>query len=171
MSTRRLFFALWPDARQRDRLRDFIAPVAKLVEGRAIDRRNWHVTLAFIGDFPEHRTSELHEIARLTPMEPFRLRFDRMEFWPRPRIAALVTPTVPAELEHLVAGLRQQLYSAGVEIEDRTYRPHITVVRNARPFETERLAHAADTEWTRFELVESVSEHGQRVYRPLLKDF
>ena len=36
MSTKRLFFALWPDSRQRDRMRDFISPVARLVDGMAI---------------------------------------------------------------------------------------------------------------------------------------
>lgn len=171
MSTKRLFFALWPDARQRDRMRDFIAPVARLVEGRAIDRRSWHITLAYIGEFPERRIDELHEIQHLTKVEPFRLRFDRMEFWPRPRVAALVTPTVPTELEQLVNDLKQRLFSAGVETEDRTYRPHVTVVRNARPFTTERLAQQAIIEWSRFELLESVSEHGERIYRPLVKDF
>ena len=37
-------------------MRDFISPVARLVEGRAVDRRNWHITLAYIGDFPERRS-------------------------------------------------------------------------------------------------------------------
>ena len=90
-------------------MRDFIAPTAKLVEGRAIDRRNWHITLAYIGEFPEARIDEMHEIRDATTFEPFRLRFDRMEFWPRPRVAAVVTPTVPAELEQLVNDLKKQV--------------------------------------------------------------
>ena len=152
MSTRRLFYALWPDAEQRARLQGDIAPVVKKIEGRAIDRRNWHVTLAFIGEFPERRIPELHEITRRTAVEAFRLYFDRLEFWSRPRIAVLVPPTVPAELERLVAGLRQRLDSAGVATEDRAYRPHITVARNAKPFPTEHLAQAATTEWAGIEL-------------------
>ena len=39
MNIKRIFFALWPDHRQRERLRDIISPVAKEVEGRAVDRR------------------------------------------------------------------------------------------------------------------------------------
>jgi len=35
MSTKRLFFALWPNDRQREVLRNAISPVAKLVEGQA----------------------------------------------------------------------------------------------------------------------------------------
>ena len=67
--TRRLFFALWPDSRQRDRMRKFITPVAKLVEGRAIDRRNWHVTLAYIGEFLNGRIGELHAIRQSLPAD------------------------------------------------------------------------------------------------------
>ena len=171
MSTRRLFFALWPDNRQRDRMRDFITPVAKLVEGRAIDRFNWHITLVYIGDFPVDRIHELEALKESVAVEPFRLRFDRLEFWPRPKIAALVAPTVPPELEQIVDQLRGGVFSAGIEPEQRTYRPHVTVVRKARPFEIQRLAQPAVTEWAGFELVESVSEMGATTYRPLVKDF
>ncbi len=171
MKSRRLFFALWPDHRQRDRMRDFITPVAKLVEGRAIDRRNWHITLAYIGEFPEQRIDEMLDAKRAITVEPFRLRFDRLEFWARPKVAALVAPTVPSELEQLVDALKECMSFAGLEPEQRTYRPHVTVVRNARPFETQRLAQAAVMEWSSFELVESVSEAGGVTYRPLVKDF
>lgn len=153
-------------------MRDFISPIARLVEGRAIDRRNWHVTLAYIGEFPETRIDELHEIRQAIRFEPFRLRWDRLEFWPRPKIAALVPATVPSELDCLVEDLKGRIFAAGVNPEyQRTYRPHVTVVRNARTFETQRLAQSAITEWSGFELVESVSEAGETSYRPIVKDF
>lgn len=152
-------------------MRDFITPVAKLVEGRAIDRRNWHITLAYIGEFPEDRIDELHSAKEAIMVEPFRLRFDRLEFWARPKVAALVAPTVPSELQQLVDSIQQRMIAAGLEPEQRTYRPHVTVVRNARPFEVQRLAQPAMMEWSSFELVESVSEVGGVSYHPLIKDF
>ena len=167
MSTKRIFFALWPDDRQRDRLRDHISPLAKLVEGQAVYRGNWHVTTAFIGSFPETDIPALLARAARIPVEPFRLRFDRVEFWPRPKVASLVTPTVPPELQRLVDAQNALLTDFGVSVEDRTYRPHITVVRRARPFETQRLAQPAVVEWTGFELVESISQPGGVTYRPL----
>ncbi len=167
MSTRRIFFALWPDDRQRDRLRDHISPLAKLVEGQAVYRGNWHVTTAFIGAFPEARLPELQARATQIPVEPFRLRFDRVEFWPRPKVASLVAAIVPPELQRLVDAQSSLLADFGVTLEDRTYRPHITVVRRARPFETQRLAQPAVIEWTGFELVESISQPGGATYRPL----
>jgi RNA 2',3'-cyclic 3'-phosphodiesterase len=167
VSTKRLFFALWPGNRQRDRLRDVINSVAKTVEGRPVDRRSWHVTLPYIGEFEESRIPELQELASQIEVEPFRLGFDRLEFWARPKVACLVAATVPTELEQLVASLNVVLQEFGVTSEDRTYRPHITVVRNARTFATERLTQRATTEWSGFELMESQSGPGGASYIPL----
>jgi len=165
MSTKRIFFALWPDERQRDRLRDQISPLAKLVEGQVVYRGSWHVTTAFIGRFPEADIPDLLARAAQIPVEPFRLRFDRVEFWPRPKVASLVAPTVPPELQRLVDAQNALLTDFGVMVEDRTYRPHITVVRRARPFETQRLAQPAVVEWSSFELVESVPQPGGADYQ------
>ncbi len=167
MNTKRLFFALWPDNRQRDRLRDVINSVAKTVEGTAVDRRNWHITLAFIGTFPEDRVPYLLERAEQIQVEPFRLSFDRLEFWPRPKLASLSAAMVPPELQALVDALNAVLLDLGLTPEDRTYRPHITVTRNARPFTTERLAQRSVSEWSSFELVESVSVPRGAYYVPL----
>ena len=167
MSTKRLFFALWPDTRQRDRLRDVINSVAKTVEGRPVDRRNWHVTLPFIGDIDELQIPDLQEFAGRIQVQPFRLGFDRLEFWARPKIACLAAVSVPTELEDLVDSLNSVLQIVGVVPEDRTYRPHITVSRNARAFTTERLSQRAMTEWSGFELMESVPVPGGVSYAPV----
>ena len=167
MNKRRLFFALWPDHRQRDRLRDHITPVSKLVEGDHVFRGNWHVTTAFIGDVDETLVPFLLNRKEELRVEPFRLRFDRVEYWPRPRIACLVAATVPPELERLVTSLNGVLEDYNIPFEDRAYRPHITVVRRARPFETQRLAQPAVMEWSGIELIESVSQAGGPTYRPV----
>lgn len=170
-ATRTLFFALWPDMRQRDRLRDFIGPSANSIDGKAVDRRQWHITLAYVGEIQERYIAELQESAKAVTFEPFRLRLDRIEYWARPKIGAAVPPTVPAELEQLVEDLKGLVFAAGIEPALRTYRPHITVVRNARPFEPVRLSHSAMNEWSSFELMESISERGETIYRPIVKDF
>jgi 2'-5' RNA ligase len=168
VETKRVFFALWPNIRQRDRMRDFISPVAKLVEGRATERRNWHITLVYVGDFPASRIDELLEMKKAIVVEPFRLRMDRLEFWPRPKIAALVPPAIPPEMERLVEDLKGRVLAAGINPDhQRVYRPHVTVVQNARQFETQRLAQSAITEWSGFELMESISERGSVTYRPV----
>lgn len=167
MSSKTVFFALWPDNRQRDRLRDVINSVAKTVEGRVVDRREWHITLVYIGDVPDDQIPYLLERASRIQVEPFRLSFDKLEFWARPKVACVVAPTIPAELQSLIAALNSIVQDFGVVPNDRTYRPHITVARNARTFSTERLTQRATTEWSRFELMESVRVPGGVTYRPL----
>lgn len=171
MSDKRIFFGLWPSDRQRDQLRNSISPLAKNVEGDAVLRGNWHVTLAYIGDYPESMIPSLQNAASELRFEPFRLRFDKAEYWPRPKIAVLSAQTVPPELQHLVLSLEILLTKIGIEPESRTYRPHITIVRRAKPFEVQRPAQPAIVEWTGFELIESVSSPRGLSYRPINKDF
>jgi 2'-5' RNA ligase len=167
MSSKRLFFALWPTDRQRDRLRDIISPMAKNVEGKATYRGNWHVTLAFVGDFPEQDVPLLQLAVSKIEVEPFRLRFDRVEYWPRPKLACLVGASVPPELDRMVTSLASTLSEFDVSPESFTYRPHVTVATRARAFETQRLAQPAVAEWSEFELIESISKAGSVTYRPL----
>jgi 2'-5' RNA ligase len=167
LSSKRLFFALWPNDRQRDQLRNVISPAAKEVEGQAVYRGSWHVTLAFLGDIPEERIPEVRAIERAVKFEPFRTRFDKAEYWARPKVAVLSAATVPTELQHLVLQLETMLEKLDVPTDEKTFRPHITIVRRARPFETQRLAQPALVEWTGFELIESVPEPGGSSYRPL----
>ena len=167
MNNRRLFFALWPDDRQRDRLRDIISPLSRQVEGDAVLRGNWHVTLAFIGSFPELRIPSLLQAAQAVTVEPFRLRFDRVEYWPRPKLGVLLAQAVPPELATLVKALNAIISAAGVAPDDRLFRPHITFTRRARAFEAQRLARPHVTDWAGFKLLESAPEPGGAGYRPL----
>ena len=167
MSEQRLFFALWPDDRQRERLRDTMSPLARQVEGRAVPRTNWHVTLKFVGNVPSDRTAALQAAIAGIQVDEFRLRFDRLAFWQRPRIACLQSVTVPSELESLVTRLNAACEPFGIEPEAGHYRPHITAVRAARAFEPIMLARPLELSFSGFELVESVSTTEGVKYRPL----
>lgn len=167
MADKRLFFALWPDRRQHETLRNTISPIARLVEGKAVHRGNWHVTLIFIGRFPEDRIAELMTAAAAIRPEPFRLRFDRLTFWQRPRIACMQAMSVPPPLQSLVGELNEVLSGFNVSLTMETYRPHITVIRKARTFEPIILARPLELQWSGFELVESISLPSGVQYCPL----
>ena len=167
MSEKRVFFALWPSDRQRELLRDTLRPVLTSIEGDAVDRRNWHVTLVFIGGFPEEQIPLLQAAAAELEPEPIRLRFDRVEYWQRARLAALMPRGAPASLEALVQSLQEKLQAFDIEPEQRLYRPHITVARRARAFEPVQLTRPLDLEWQEFELIESTSGQSGVSYSPL----
>ena len=167
MADRRLFFALWPSDRQRETLRDALRPVLTSVEGERVDRRSWHVTTVYIGDFPEEQIPFLQAAANEIDYEPVRLRFDRLAFWPRPKIACLLPLTTPPPLEALVGSLRTALAAFDCRLEDRAYRPHITVARRVRAFEDLALTRPLDLEWAQFTLVESKTLPTGAIYTPL----
>jgi 2'-5' RNA ligase len=167
MVERRLFFALWLTDRQRETLRDTVRPVLSGIEGDFVDRRNWHVTLVFIGQFPDARLAALRESVASIAVEPFRLRFDRASYWARPKIACLETAVVPDELQRLVGRIREVTGPFGIGPEELSYRPHITIARRVRTFPTARLARPFELPCTDFALVESVSMPGGVQYHPL----
>lgn len=167
MADKKLFFALWPSHRQREMLRDTVNPALSTVEGVTVDRRNWHVTLVFIGDFPEERIPDLRAaVQRIDPGE-IRLRFDSLTFWQRPKIACIHARTVPPELEQLVGSIETALIPFGYAPDPRVYRPHITVARKVRAFPETKLARPIELTWSEFELVESVSIRGDVQYHPV----
>jgi 2'-5' RNA ligase len=167
----RLFFGLWPDYSQRDRLRDVISPATRLIDGRAVPRDNWHVTILFLGETPNALLPALLAAAdELQPAEAFEMRFDRVEFWARSRTAVLVPATLPSELARLNQLLKTRVGELGHPTEDLQFRPHITVCRTARPFETQRLARSAAIQWSRFELLESRNSRGELSYHPLKQE-
>ena len=170
MADRRLFFGLWPDDRQRNTLRDQIQPVISGVEGNAVNRRNWHVTLVFIGAFPEEKLPELMVRSMHVECAPIRLRLDTVTFWPRPKIACLQAMTVPDELRKLKSDLEAVVSHFGIEAEKADYKPHITALRNARPFEPVRLARTVELQWSGFELIESIPGAGGPTYRPVKQE-
>lgn len=167
MISRRLFFAIWLTDRQRDTLRDVVRPLLSGIEGDFVDRRNWHVTLVFIGQFAETDLASLKASVADITFEPFRLRFDRAGFWPRPKIACLETSVIPHELQRLVARIWQAVEPFGVSPEEHSYRPHITIARRAKAFTTQRLARAIELQCSDFTLVETVSVPGGVQYHPL----
>lgn len=170
MADRRLFFALWPSDRQRDAMREIIRPALSSVEGIASERSNWHVTLVFIGNIDEQQILPLQGSVAGITCAPFRLRLDRVSFWPRPKIACLEATRTPDELTELVERIAEAMEPFHVPPEKHRYRPHVTIARNARSFPTEPLARPLELTWSDFELIESISSPRGIQYHPVKQE-
>ncbi|MEO1677543.1 MAG: RNA 2',3'-cyclic phosphodiesterase [Pseudomonadota bacterium] len=95
--------------------------------GRAVPSENLHVTLAFLGDVDLPELEELHdrlEGARLSPamLQPAGLaqlgdRALALDLEPEPGLVALQ------------AAVSRATYNAGISLERRRFRPHITLLR------------------------------------------
>jgi 2'-5' RNA ligase len=165
-TTRRLFFALWPDEDTRAAIatlaRKQIHPQAKWV---AAD--NLHITLAFPGTVTVHVQVCLEASAGKLTGAPFELFIDRLGYWPGPRIIWAAPSQTPPELWSLASSLREVLAACGLTPENRPYLAHITLARKANRALT--VTRIAPIPWSirQFCLVESVSEPAGVRYRVL----
>lgn len=91
-----------------------------------------HVTLVFLGDVKTARLEALHLAAREVMGKRFELLFDQVRCWEHNRIIHAAPGVIPVALQKLVSDLQCSLTRHGFELEEREYKPHITLLRNAR---------------------------------------
>jgi RNA 2',3'-cyclic 3'-phosphodiesterase len=133
--TRRLFFALWPDATLRAAAAAHVATLVLADAGRPQRADQLHVTVVFLGAVAESRLAEVHAVAGGLTGAPFTVEFDRLEYWRKPRVLALCASVVPPALEALVERLRGELAARQLPTESRPYVPHLTLARKLARFE------------------------------------
>jgi 2'-5' RNA ligase len=125
----RLFLALWPhdEVRQAhvDSTREWRWP-----SGARLTRpERLHVTLHFIGSVAASRLDELKAHLEV-PFEPFEFELSQPDVW-RAGIAVLCPRGIPREFAVLHERLAAALRSLDLPVEERPYRPHVTLARKA----------------------------------------
>lgn len=138
----RLFLAIWPGAAAAVALGDLALDVARVCEGRPVERSKIHLTLTFLGEIDAAREAGIGDVARAMPTAGrFDLVLDRVGSFRRSRVAWAGASSEPPELMTLQSGLEARLRAAGFVLEDRPYRPHFTLARKiARPLPDARVA-------------------------------
>lgn len=110
--------------------RSLQAQQAALPAGRAVPPENFHVTLAFLGEYPMPVIEDVHFALDGISAPAFRLRLEGIGLFggERPRsIHALVRPD-PA-LAHLRARVLDAARSAGIALPRERFLPHVTIAR------------------------------------------
>jgi RNA 2',3'-cyclic 3'-phosphodiesterase len=130
-SSLRLFFALHPDSNACHSLAALAADVARATGGRAPRTENLHVTVAFLGDVQQERVANVEAIGALSAAaaEPFVLTLERIGLFRNAGIAWAAPDEIPAALLRIVETLREALQAAGLRVERRAFRPHVTLAR------------------------------------------
>lgn len=165
--TKRLFVALWPTQRTRERLRTACADVIETAGGRHVPPENLHVTLTFLGSWPVAGEATLRDALADVRGDAFRLRFDRLVVWRKPRVLCLAASETPPALASLVAALETQLESLGWRRSDRLYRPHVTLARKIARQPAAGLEQPIEWPAARFSLVQSETAQEGARYRRL----
>ncbi|MDP9200228.1 MAG: RNA 2',3'-cyclic phosphodiesterase [Pseudomonadota bacterium] len=149
-------------------------PTIAAIAGKPVQPANLHVTAAFLGVVPGHGVADLVAVGGRVEHPAVELAFQRLEYWPKPRVVVAVTARVPPAGRQIVDWLWTELEALGYEREQRPWHPHLTLVRHARlapapnfgPPLPVGAANGAATGW-QLALVES-STHPEGVrYRPL----
>jgi RNA 2',3'-cyclic 3'-phosphodiesterase len=171
--TLRLFFALWPSAAERQSLAASTAEAVSRVEGLPVPGTNLHVTLAFLGAVPGRGFGDLAVIGGQGDYPAVALRFDRLEYWAKPKVLVAMPVEIPATGREIVDRLWERLAALGFERESRPWRPHLTLARKVRRPPPENLqivprSGASDdpAPWE-LALVESTTHPEGARYKPL----
>ena len=122
----RLFYALWPDPKTRRKLSTLSKDIHR---GRVIEPQNLHITLLFLGKVDETIRQRLLDMTADISINQFQLQLLKSEWWKRSGILCLAPDTIPEQLLHLTARLTDIAHGCNLSVEDRTYRPHVTLAR------------------------------------------
>jgi 2'-5' RNA ligase len=120
----RLFFALWPDVDAATRLARLAASLNLRSPGRLVDAKNYHVTLAFIGEVAESRLAVLRQVGGSLQAPRCTIALDSLEFWPPSRVVVAAAQETPWSL----LSLWTQLHEA-TGLPKAQLRAHVTLAR------------------------------------------
>ena len=124
-----------------ERLMTALRPEA-LIKWSPLD--NLHVTIKFIGEWPETELDKLDGVlAALPPREPFTLELRDLGWFPNERSPRVLWAGVHGgePLEQLARELDRLLEPLGIKKEDRAFSPHLTLARIKSPVPLQRLRH------------------------------
>jgi RNA 2',3'-cyclic 3'-phosphodiesterase len=127
----RLFVALDIDDGIRQRLAEYMVGVKRLVpDVKWVPAESLHVTLKFIGEFPEQKLNELKQQLVMIGGHPFNLSFRSAGFF-QPRSPRVFWVGIEAghELAALAHAVDQATAKLGVPKEERAFTPHLTLAR------------------------------------------
>lgn len=116
-----------------ERLMSALRPEA-LINWSPID--NLHVTTKFIGEWPETRLEDLHQVlGTLIAREAFEVEVKDLGWFPHERAPRVLWAGVHGgqHLTELASEMEGQLAALGIKKEDRAFSPHLTLARIKSP--------------------------------------
>ncbi|MGH3343818.1 MAG: RNA 2',3'-cyclic phosphodiesterase [Carbonactinosporaceae bacterium] len=166
--TVRLFVALQPPDEVLEELAEATAALRRAHPALRWTRpEQWHLTLAFLGEVGEDRLPALRErLERVAGRHaPLTLSLTGGDRFGREVLWAGVAGDLLG-LERLAGSVSEAARGAEIRVDDRPYRPHLTLARTRRPTDLRRLAKACaafrGTPWAARELLLVRSHLGRR---------
>lgn len=182
----RMFVAALPPAEALEDLDEFLAARRDAAPFRWTSAEQWHLTLAFAGNVPDRAYDEMVDrlAAAAARRRPVGTRIAGGGAFPTVDRAKVLFAGVQTgqetgletgaqtghetglgELGPLATGARNAMGTAGVEVDGRRFRPHLTLARLQRPVEASSWVRVLETyrgpPWTIEEIVLVASHLGE----------
>jgi 2'-5' RNA ligase len=133
----RVFVAVPLDEDSRHRIAHLVSLHVADMPGRAVDPEKWHLTIRFLGDVEETTVDRIRHVLDETDLGPaFPMAWGGLGAFPRSSRASVLWIGVARGEDRLVAlsdGVESALDRAGIDPEDRPFRPHLTIARMRPP--------------------------------------
>ncbi len=165
--TRRLFFALCPGEACRQALVAGMRRALPRGAGRPVPAANLHLTLVFLGQLDEDAVDCVQQAGGQVRAHAFQIVLDHVGYWSRPRVLWLGPKHSPAPLFALVGALRDSLRKCPLNLDQRPYQAHMSLLRKAQPPAAAIEFASLAWEIRRFSLMESLSVAGGVQYREI----
>jgi len=130
----RLFLALDIDADIRNRISRFVEGVRNFApDARWVKAESLHVTLKFIGEFPDDRVAALQQELMGVSAPTTEIHFRGYGFFPTPKSARVFWVGMEAgpQLAGLAAAIDEKMPTLGIAKEERAFSPHLTLARSS----------------------------------------
>ncbi len=132
-TTIRVFFAIYPPHHVCEQLTHQAEMFQPVCGGHRVKIQNIHLTLVFLGNVSLNRIDVLRKTMQTITAQAFDLTFDEICYWKHQQVIFARPGKSPPELFSLVSLLRMALETTGFRFDNRTYKPHITLIRKANP--------------------------------------
>ncbi len=135
MRTRRLFFAINPDAATIEKIQAVQARIEHHLPpgtGRRVPAERVHLTLLFLGKQEEWQLARLTELASRIRLTPCTLTLDHCGHFPRAGAVWLGSRGGPPQLTEFQERLAKNVASSDIEFDARPWKIHVTLYRDLR---------------------------------------
>lgn len=97
-----------------------------------VPARNFHLTLAFLGETSEAKLETLLTNAEKIEQHSFSQLFNKVGFWRKPKAAFLACDAINPSIIELQKQVREAIAASQLPVEHRDFVPHITLFRGSK---------------------------------------
>jgi len=166
---KRLFFALWPNAKLQNRIFQQSESILRPWPGKRVLARQLHITLVFLGQVSNELQICLRKRASEIDVASFDLEMSEIGSFSRSQVIWLGPDRVSPHLLELQRQLTQAQAECGLQPEARPFAPHMTLMRHAKAGCSNLRTSRIQWQIRDFALIESITHSTAAEYRILAR--